>query len=265
MSRAIANIDSKSLTRRTAVITIAAAAVPSAALPALSGYALDANAALEAAWLERSALKAAADANTKSLHAAWDRLPRWARSGPSQLNHDGSHDGPHMGWPEVKNPTLPLTDHGYSLIRISPSDVREAFRIAVANFCPDEGSRVRARARYRERMREVIARIREKREEERKVGVEAMENESECLCNAIFDVEERIREMTGVGNFNAFAALALIELEYNSPDDDGGELSYVNILVGALRTIRPQISKSRWIFDCTKNRPRSKGAKRRKA
>lgn len=150
------------------------------------------------------------------------------------IDHEGKLSGSEVGWPEMENITRPDSPGRYRTVRISPSDIREDFDRAVRY----RFDRTEARAVYRRRMRELVARVRQQREEKRRLGIDVMEAKGNRLSEQICDLDDRIARQTGPGRFNTLAAVTMIEVDYCDDLFSEDEAMVRNVL----RTIAPYLS-----------------------
>ncbi|SHM07235.1 hypothetical protein SAMN05444159_7596 [Bradyrhizobium lablabi] len=142
---------------------------------------------------ERTALAA----RSRELHAQYvaadASLPWWARAGHEYLRGDGTWTGGIVGWPAIDDDHKPAHYIVQLLKRPSPYTIRRDFERDLRFF--GEKQRPEIRAKYRRRMRELVARLRCQREEERKAGLPELEAQIDAISDRIFDLNDRIENL----------------------------------------------------------------------
>jgi len=198
----------RGIDRRKALAAIAAApaAVAIAVTPAGAGLvALSASDQADKLWADRLALVMEQRELARQIDDASERLPWWAKEGPSHLLPDGTFGGPISGWPAIENATPPF--EGYRLIRPSQGSLQR-HRAALENLYGEP----HARAWYRAGLRE-IARLKKRRDaEQQRVGLSELYGRMDAMSEAIRDADHRFYAAAQSGSLNAVAALALLEL-----------------------------------------------------
>lgn len=221
---------------------VALAAAPAAATsPALAAAGPDV-ARIEQLWTERTALAAESRALYRACLDADARMPEWARPGPRFLRSDGTYADANgiVGWPRIETSRRPA---GSAKINTRPSfsDIRDDFRRDVALRGPK--ARESARGVYRERMRDLAARIRLQQNERAKVGLPALEARDAVVRNRILEIEDCI-QLTAAASPMKAAATFLVAL--NGWNDRRDSLATVwqfeTIASGMLPLIRPHLS-----------------------
>ncbi|WP_152047350.1 hypothetical protein, partial [Aureimonas psammosilenae] len=165
------------------------------------------------------------------------RLPAWARPGPRELNPDGSRRGIIVGWPELPEPLVPNPEQSSIKVLIRPS-LRDAWKAAretiydgpfvvrnedgtmtVLKPAPVFGEKRRAaRLRGYQTVREVMDRVRQQREEQRKVGLPRLDAEMDASCDRSDAIERSIRELATGFSSAEIAAVSLFEFMYGAED-----------------------------------------------
>jgi hypothetical protein len=113
-------------------------------------------------------------------------MPSWARAGCEPRT------GAFSGWPAICDVDgVPSTR--FVRQRPSPTDIRKDCEELVRRLGEDKRSAVRAE--YRHRMRELIARLRLQREEQRRVGLPDLEAQLEAFGDRIFDLDDRLQKL----------------------------------------------------------------------
>ncbi len=151
--------------------------------------------------------------------AAEAQLPAWAAPGLDRIDADGVMSGTVVGWPEKENAGRP-EGIGYRINRISP---RQAFENAMFLAPKREDDRpiaVRSRRQCRlagiRAARKVIARIREQREEARKVGLPEIEAALDRVSDRIFEIQDELTKRAE-GADDASLVLRLVMAVIESP------------------------------------------------
>jgi hypothetical protein len=98
-------------------------------------------------------------------------MPWWAQAGHEYLRGDGTWTGGVVGWPAIDDDRKPShPTHIFMLQkRPSPHTISKDFESDLRFW--GEKHRPEIRAKYRRRMRELVARLRRQREEEQKAGL----------------------------------------------------------------------------------------------
>lgn len=105
-------------------------------------------------------------ARSRVLHEQWKAaeasMPWWARPGHKYVRSDGEWVGESVGWPAIDDGKLPRHVNVWINKRETPHEIRKdrAIDAMRTTMRPDE-----AHAKYRRRMRDMIARLRRQREE----------------------------------------------------------------------------------------------------
>lgn len=225
------NLSRRSMLLATATTTALAASLPSIA---------DTN-RIDGLWNERRRILDAIEANGVEIDKATAKLPAWAAPGPERIDSAGNRVGAIVGWPEVANPTPPEYPGATKLIRPSISDARLAYEQWLRMFGPVDRLppeiRAKARAKYRDNVRSIIARLRERDQLRAQVELDTLGKRSEELCNELFGVEDRIKEIAKTGDLNALAAVAVVLMAYESSVDD----TLPDAVRLMLSSLRPQL------------------------
>ncbi len=150
-------MESKTLSRRQAVQTIAAAiSTVSAPVSALAN--VENRSQLFELWEERERLIEECRILDQRWLEARNRLPSWCRIGPKYLSQNGSEIGPEVGWPRTDDHAIRLVG-GCWLIRPSPSDLRQLLEKDTQVVSREQAHRL-----YRHRISELRDRLRQRRE-----------------------------------------------------------------------------------------------------
>jgi hypothetical protein len=165
MSQVIARENPTPIARRSflAVTVPIAATATTAALGAGSS-----RQEIDALYAERTELAARSRILREEHEAAEASMPWWAQPGHKYVRSDGLWVGESVGWPAIDDGRLPLYPNAWLNKRVSPHEICKDREIDAkrASMRPYE-----AHARYRRRMRDLIARLRRQREEKAKAGV----------------------------------------------------------------------------------------------
>lgn len=197
---------------RRGFLTGAAVVSATVAVGATAALASSARSEIDALYAERTALAA----RSRELHAQYvaadASLPWWAQAGHEYLRSDGTWTGGIVGWPAIDDDLKPAHYIVQFLKRPSPYTIRRDFERDLRFF--GEKSRPKIRATYRKRMRELVARLRRQRDEERKAGIPAISAEWDELDDRIGDLEDRIEnlQVSGADVPQKAAAVCMIAL-----------------------------------------------------
>lgn len=178
----------RKITRRNMLATTAAAVA--AVAPAVA-VASSARAEIDALLERRIALDLNEQALGAQHRAAQATMPWWAQPGPSHIRHDGTWTDDDWGWPAIDNGELPRMGMLLNK-RPSPSDLASEFE-SIVTFFPED--RARARGRYREQMRALVARVRRQRAEEEKAGLPAIDAQAEATEQEIIRINRQLRRI----------------------------------------------------------------------
>jgi hypothetical protein len=165
----------------------AAVAVPALAAPGASRSEID------ALYAERTALAARSRELCEQYKTAEASTPWWAQAGHEYLRGDGTWTGGIVGWPAIDDDRKPSHSSVMFLKRPSPHTISKDFESDLRFF--GETRRPEIRAKYRRRMRELIARLRCQREEERKVGLPELDAQMDAIADRILDLYDRIKNL----------------------------------------------------------------------
>lgn len=225
------------ITTRRVVLAAAPALALAAAVPALAVPVNDQEQA-DALWRQyrKTALAAATAAADHSRAEA--ALPIWARPGPRYINSSGEFVDQVSCWPMIPNPLPPEIAGAFRLVRPSPVSIKEDFELA----CRISGPSVRPRARafYRAKMRAFIARRRQQKEEEARVGLPEIDARLEALSDQRHEIRDRLRDLPRAPN--AVAALILLDVTCDASRDDDVILNKKAAGPTALRFLLPLLS-----------------------
>lgn len=224
-------------------------AVSPFALSASPALAIEpANSELQELWRRRAELIRASSEGSRAVKAAEAMLPTWAYNGPCYINSSGERCGMVVGWPELnmENFQLPTVAHAFKCVRYSVTDLKKEYQrtCETLRFKPYENPQLRAS--YRTKIRSVIARIREQRAEEKKVGLPALYKRSDEVIEELLNVEGRIRQIADQCAFDGLAAVSMIERDYDCKYDRDGEVEEEGelgcVVRDVLQTIKPHLS-----------------------
>jgi hypothetical protein len=178
---------------RRGFLTGAAVVSATVAVGATAALASSARSEIDALYAERTALAARSRELREQYGAAVASMPWWAQAGHEYLRGDGTWTGGVVGWPAIDDDRKPQNDIVMILKRPSPYTIRRDFERDLRFF--GEKSRPKTRATYRKRMRELIARLRRQRDEERKAGIPAILTQWDELCERIGDLDIALKPM----------------------------------------------------------------------
>jgi hypothetical protein len=225
------------ITRRAA---LTAAAIPLVATTATAwGAPAAAIDRLDSLWASRTKLAAESRAIGEAYEAAEAKLPEWAASGPCMLLGDGTWCGPHVWWPRIEDGKLPIKETYRLNKRPGPRDIREQFEHSVLICGPT--SRARIREIYREKMRDLIARIRLQREERSKLGLDEIGQRGDAASAAVRACENEIEAADP--SPQKVLALLLMGACYHSLRADTMEEpgTALQMAAGAIEALRPLV------------------------
>jgi hypothetical protein len=188
-----------------------------------------------ALWERRQAFRQPVlDAN-RAYEEARSRMPWWALSGPSELASDGSLTGPESGWPAMQGVDPSPHFHVKRLIRPSPEDLRKNFdhRTAVA-----WGGNEALKA-YRQQLRELAARRKAKRDEEKLSGLSAADAALETLYRRLRPIELQIEALPPKTPNAAAARIFLEAMATEKLEASVSDSSVLTVAAIALEHLRP--------------------------
>lgn len=166
-------------------------------------------------WSLRKRVIAEERLASRAVDEASDKVPWWAKPGPSYLFCDGSMGGPISGWPALQNVTPPEYKNVHKNIRPSPSSVKESAR-SYGLMWGEE----RARAIYRRDLRAIVLRRRAADLEGAKVDLPRLEAELETLTTAVIELDDALISGAAECSAAAIAANALLGLQNSMSLDD---------------------------------------------
>jgi hypothetical protein len=231
----------KNVTLSRRLVLLATAIVP--AIASTITVAADTS-AIDALWLARLDTLKSLAANGAAFATANEGLPSWAQRGPEFIDHQGNRVGDEVNWPEMRDPSPPTSGaSSFRRVRHSFASIRQDFE----QWCMVYGSaeyRPKARAIYRQRIRDLVARLREQDAAEKAAGLGALTADSDRLCVALWATEDKIRQLASAGDLNAGAASAIIEMSYEE-DHDAALGKSKRILFAAMKpTLTGQVANS---------------------
>ena len=182
-------------------------------------------------WEKRMAMKPLFIAAYREQREAEDRLPWWAKSGPSMLCHDGTFTGPIVGWPAIQDMELPDRPGVYKLVRPGKDD---PWRF--------NGLSGEWREKAIQQERDALAKRRKaQRSEKRRAGVLAANWALEALFKQLDAVDDEIEGLSS-STPNATAVLVLREALFQAHTDDtiDGSGEFL-VALKALEFLRPHL------------------------
>ena len=212
------------------VATVALAPAASAALAAAGSQ------ELHALWNKRAALRPVYLESQARIAAAEAALPWWAKAGPSRLYSDGTMRGDPIGWPAIRDMEPPKIEGAYRLLRPSKYDLRDDYEA----HCRFWGESPAARARYRDKLRKLAVRCREKEAEYTKAGLPDLEKRHEAIVDEMFAIAKAVEALPDRSP-DAVAASLMIELNYEASLHDNTGVNIQGI-AGALRILLPSLT-----------------------
>lgn len=160
-------------------------------------------------WAERQAHIGRLRELNIRYDAAHEKLPAWLRDGPAHLDKDGNLCGPQSGWPMDTSVVPPPI--GYRIIRPTPADCRWQFDFEVRVFATNAKGRAISRARMRETMRGIIARLREQKRLYQELGIAALQEQIAAACDDINAAANTIATLPASPNATAARLLASLD------------------------------------------------------
>jgi hypothetical protein len=224
---------------RRSFLTGLAVSLPAAAIAATPALAGTQRSEIDILYEERTVLAARSRKLAEQYAAAEASMPWWAQGGYGYLCGDGTWTGAFVGWPatdDIKALNLmPL------LKRPSPWTFRKEFESYIRYY--GEERRPEFRATYRRQMRDLVARLRCQREEQRKVGLQQLRDQLGVIGEPLSEIDERIESLsvTSAAAAQKAAAMILITSPYNhwrSNDEFGNTATLVALqpfLTGQIR------------------------------
>jgi hypothetical protein len=192
-------------------------------------------------WAERQTLVARSNRLYQEWQVAHEKLPAWAKPGPRNIDSDGTHCGDEVGWPLDVSVSPPDRPGVYRICRLSPKEIRENFDFAVRTFAKSDVGRAQARARMRDSMRKLIARVRIQRKEWSKAGLNDLDRQIDAVSNERFDIEMSIEQK--YKSADAKAASIFISLQDNCLQTDTAEdNSEINLACIAIELLQPRLT-----------------------
>jgi hypothetical protein len=171
-------------------------------------------------YAERTALAARSRVLQEQYEAADASLPWWAQAGHEYLRGDGKWTGAIVGWPAIDDGRKPSHSIVMFQKRPSPDTISRDFEVDLRFF--GEKRRPEIRAKYRRRMRELVARLRLQRFEEQKAGLPDLEAQLDEISERIFYLGDRLRnlDVSPADVPQKAAAVLLIASNYDRGRDD---------------------------------------------
>lgn len=227
------------------LVSGAALTASSPVLPALAD-ALDAspNQALQL-WHERQRHVEALRPLVSAYNEASERMPDWAKPGHRYLDHEGRLCGEEWNWPLDPTVTPPTHEGVYREVRPSIYGVKrdfESFMRQCGN--PSSSFRASARKKMRQRIRAIVARLREKERIEEELGLTALSDEIETLCQLIGNAEWALEDLDP--SPDTFAARLMAQLSQDCSRDavasGNGYCTTAAMALTALEALLPALS-----------------------
>jgi hypothetical protein len=198
-------------TRRAFLIT-ATAAAPAMALPAIA-LPSSSDATASRLWAERQSHVERLCDLTSAYEAASAKVPAWAQPGLDRIDRDGKPCGSETGWP--LDPDITPPPIGERIVRPTIGGCVKEFHFFTSVFCSDHKvGRQLARARMREQIRVIVARLRERQRLYDQLGLTDLTRRMEAAVDATISAESFFRECDDETP-NIVAPRILIDLCYN--------------------------------------------------
>lgn len=195
---------------------------------------------IEDLWEQRAAIIVKYRAALKAYSQAESALPEWADSGPRDINHLGEKCGANVGWPEVKDVAavgVPDREGSYRVIRPSPYDIKNHFRMSLNLWLHNKAQRQKLKEIYRAKLDVVRTRIKERDELRDKLGLTAASNAMDWYADALYEIDQQIKEMAD-GSPAWLAAGAILEIGCNmGPKVTISESPELQFYAGILRSM----------------------------
>ena len=165
--------------------------------------------------------------------------PEGVRCGRRYLCHDGTFDGPMVGWPQIeddgKRPTAGVRFNR----KPGPHDLREHLELTL-HLVGNRGRKAAQRV-HDKLMAELNARIRNQRAEQEKFGLPTLYDRSEKLAARISEIEDEIVNVPIASPAKA-AAVFLLGMNRDAIDSDTICDGFGMVAEGVLPLLRPFLS-----------------------
>jgi len=179
------------LSRRGVVAALAAAF---AATPVKVALASSPDTIALARWAERQTAVELLNGLSAAYDAARAKLPAWAAPGLDRIDQDGNACGIEVNWPLDPSVTPPPF-FGARTVRPSIGGCVEQFQFFARVFCSGHvAARQLARARMREQIRVIVARLRERQRLYDQLGLTELNRQMEAAVDAIISAEAFFHE-----------------------------------------------------------------------
>ncbi|MBP1091917.1 hypothetical protein [Bradyrhizobium diazoefficiens] len=207
------------------------------------------NAAIQL-WEDRQSYVETYRVHSRAFKAAYRRYPEWAHGGPRMIDHAGNLVGAESGYPLDTSVKPPERPGSYRVARPSLHDVKSDFEVYCRTMLGGpsshnyEACRAKARARMRERMRPIIARLRERRRIAEDLGLHRINGELIALVDKIGDIEKNIVALHDSPDRTAALIMVQVEAECMVGDyaEGPGYCGTMAMAHLALRSLLPQLS-----------------------
>jgi hypothetical protein len=229
------------LSRRHLVTT--AAALPALAVPAaaqaMPAFAADQNKVINEMWERRLSVVRELAGVHRQIDDAEVQLPKWARCGPRYLCHDGTFDGPMVGWPLIEDDGKRPTVGDRFNRRPGPHDLRDDLELTL-RLVGNKGRKAAQRA-HAELMAELNARIGKQRAEQEKFGLPTLYDRGDELAARISAIEDEVVNVPIASPAKA-AAMFLLGMSRDSIDSDTIYDGFGMAVDGVLPLLHPFLS-----------------------
>lgn len=193
-------------------------------------------------WKKRQALVEHGNRLCSDWKSAFGQLPAWAAPGPRLLAHDGTYCDAMVGWPlnlDVSPPDRP------GAFECAAFHLERSVKISILQFGPSQSLAKREQMpepRMRTSMRKLIARLRAKRKEWARFGLDNISEERDAVWKERCDIEDIILESEQVAD--AKAAGILISLQEGCCQiDTADENATMRMACIALGLLQPQLTR----------------------
>ena len=231
---------------------LALAAIPpaqAAASPVTAPSRAEANPALSL-WHERQRHVEALRPLVVAYNEASEQLPEWARPGHRMIDHEGKPCGELTGWPLDLTITPPAHEGNYRVVRPSIHDAKRDFdffmRTSGSPGSPGyEALRAKVRQNMRQRIRTIVARLRERHRIYEELRLYALGDEIQTECELIFDAELALEGLDDPSP-DKFAARLMAQLTQDCNRDavasGNGYCATAAMAATALEALLPSLS-----------------------
>lgn len=201
-------------------------------------------------WEDRQRYVEAYRVQRRAFNAAYRHYPEWAKGGPRLIDDAGNLVGDETGYPLDISVEPPKRPGHYRVARPSLYDVKNDFEVYCRTILSGPSShnyepcRARARARMRERMRPIIARLRERKRLSEELGLNRIDDELVALVDQIGEVEKQIAGLHDSADRTAALIMVQVEAEcmvgdFTQGPGYSGTMAMAHL---ALNSLLPQLS-----------------------